>query len=270
MKKVLSIGTALAVSSTLAYTAEASAEDHTVEKGDTISELAHANNTTADAIKSNNNLDSNIIVPGQVLEINGEESSEKESSQDGNYEIQPGDTLFEIAAEFNVSVSELKEWNNLSSDLIFPGKTIAVTGGNAEQVPAVEAAQVQENEARETAAQEQQQTEQQVQQQQSEDAQPVAPEQNTEQPQTENVSTSSNDSGQNWGALAQCESSGDPNVVSSNGLYHGLYQFDVQTWQSVGGSGVPSDASAAEQTQRAQMLYQDRGAQPWPVCGSNL
>ena len=89
-------------------------------------------------------------------------------------------------------------------------------------------------------------------------------------PQSKSVSTSNTNSGLNWGSLASCESGGNASVVSSNGMYHGLYQFDAQTWQSVGGSGVASDASAAEQTQRAQMLYDERGSQPWPVCGTNL
>src|SRR5699024_6226187 len=62
-----------------------------------------------------------------------------------------------------------------------------------------------------------------------------------------------------WAALAQCESGGDPTAVSSNGLYYGLYQFSVGTWQSVGGSGLPSEASAAEQTQRAQTLQARSG-----------
>lgn len=79
-----------------------------------------------------------------------------------------------------------------------------------------------------------------------------------------------NTSGVNWSALAQCESGGRANVVDASGTYHGLYQFDVQTWRSVGGSGVPSQASAAEQTKRAQILYSQRGSQPWPVCGARL
>ncbi len=74
----------------------------------------------------------------------------------------------------------------------------------------------------------------------------------------------------NWGALAQCESGGNPSIVSSNGLYHGMYQFNVDTWQAVGGSGLPSNASASEQTMRAQILYDMRGAQPWPACGGLL
>ncbi|WP_228449812.1 resuscitation-promoting factor [Streptomyces alkaliterrae] len=74
----------------------------------------------------------------------------------------------------------------------------------------------------------------------------------------------------NWAALARCESGGRPNAVDPSGSYGGLYQFDVRTWQSVGGSGRPQDASAAEQTYRAKRLYVQRGASPWPVCGRKL
>jgi len=74
----------------------------------------------------------------------------------------------------------------------------------------------------------------------------------------------------NWGALAQCESGGSATIVSANGLYHGLYQFSVPTWKSVGGAGLPSQAPASEQTARAKMLYERSGAGQWPVCGKNL
>jgi len=77
-------------------------------------------------------------------------------------------------------------------------------------------------------------------------------------------------SGLNWAALAECESGGNPQAVSSNGQYFGLYQFSLSTWASVGGSGNPIDASASEQTQRAQILYSRAGDSPWPVCGSRL
>ncbi|WP_147795715.1 resuscitation-promoting factor [Cellulomonas sp. Y8] len=76
--------------------------------------------------------------------------------------------------------------------------------------------------------------------------------------------------GLNWAALAACESGGNPSIVSASGKYHGLYQFSVATWNAVGGSGLPSQASADEQTARAQMLYNRSGAGQWPVCGSRL
>lgn len=68
-------------------------------------------------------------------------------------------------------------------------------------------------------------------------------------------------------AIAECESGGDPEIVSSNGLYHGKYQFSPDTWESVGGKGLPSEAPEAEQDYRAALLYERSGPGQWPVCG---
>ncbi|WP_344168464.1 ubiquitin-like domain-containing protein, partial [Streptomyces polychromogenes] len=76
--------------------------------------------------------------------------------------------------------------------------------------------------------------------------------------------------GLDWGALAQCESGGRPSATDASGTYGGLYQFDVTTWQALGGSGRPQDAPAGEQTFRAKKLYVQRGASPWPHCGRRL
>lgn len=65
-------------------------------------------------------------------------------------------------------------------------------------------------------------------------------------------------------SIKQCESGG--NYSARSGPYGGAYQFDSGTWASVGGSGDPASASPAEQDKRAQMLYNQRGGQPWPVC----
>jgi hypothetical protein len=76
----------------------------------------------------------------------------------------------------------------------------------------------------------------------------------------------------NWKALAQCESHGNPKAVNSAG-YYGLYQFSPSSWASVGGHGRPSDASAEEQTYRAQLLYNrvnGRWQGQWPNCGRFL
>lgn len=288
MKKVLALGAAVAVSTTIAYSAEAAS--HTVESGDSLWALAEENNVTIESIKKENNLVSDIIIPGQIIEIDGEKEEKKEEAEEDKneevYTIKAGDTLFEIAVEFDVTVADLKEWNNLSSDLIFEGKELIVSADAVEAAPVVEAAAapveetpVVEETVEQAPAQEPAQTESnnnysynnQSQEQTYEEPVQEKPVQQPAQPKTQNVSTSSNsNSGLNWGGLAACESGGNASVVSSNGLYHGLYQFDAQTWQSVGGSGVASDASAAEQTQRAQALYDSRGSSPWPVCGARL
>jgi resuscitation-promoting factor RpfB len=74
----------------------------------------------------------------------------------------------------------------------------------------------------------------------------------------------------NWRALARCESGGNPRAVGGGGRYFGLYQFMLSTWRSVGGRGNPIDASSAEQTYRAKLLYMRRGSSPWGYCGSRL
>jgi hypothetical protein len=67
--------------------------------------------------------------------------------------------------------------------------------------------------------------------------------------------------------IAACESGGNPEAVSPDGAYMGLFQFDQGTWESVGGTGVPTEASVAEQHYRAALLYSEAGSSPWPVCG---
>ena len=67
-------------------------------------------------------------------------------------------------------------------------------------------------------------------------------------------------------AIAACESGGNPATDTGNGFY-GKYQFTIETWNAVGGSGNPANASEAEQDRRAALLYARAGASPWPVCG---
>lgn len=82
--------------------------------------------------------------------------------------------------------------------------------------------------------------------------------------------TASTVGGDVWAALAQCESGGNPGSISASGTYYGLYQFSLGTWQSMGGTGLPSDASADEQTQRAQALQARSGWGQWPACARSL
>jgi resuscitation-promoting factor RpfB len=74
----------------------------------------------------------------------------------------------------------------------------------------------------------------------------------------------------NWAALAKCESGGNPKSIDSSGSYYGLYQFSPSTWAGIGGSGLPSNATAAEQTYRAKLLFVRDHSSPWPVCGRLL
>jgi resuscitation-promoting factor RpfA len=71
---------------------------------------------------------------------------------------------------------------------------------------------------------------------------------------------------QDWFRLRMCES-GNNYAINTGNFHYGAYQFDLPTWRSVGGTGFPNLASAAEQDARALMLYRMRGWQPWQ-CAS--
>jgi len=69
--------------------------------------------------------------------------------------------------------------------------------------------------------------------------------------------------------LRQCESGDNYSDNTGNG-YYGAYQFSASTWQGLGYSGLPSDASPAQQDQAAQQLQAQRGWSPWPSCSAQL
>lgn len=73
-----------------------------------------------------------------------------------------------------------------------------------------------------------------------------------------------------WVALAQCESGGRASVISAGGRFHGLYQFSVATWNSVGGTGLPSQATPYEQRYRAVRLQARSGWGQWPACSRRI
>jgi peptidoglycan hydrolase-like protein with peptidoglycan-binding domain len=82
------------------------------------------------------------------------------------------------------------------------------------------------------------------------------------------ATASADPSASSWYRLRMCESSNNYTIDTGNDHY-GAYQFDVPTWRSVGGSGYPNLAAAAEQNARALLLYRERGWQPWQ-CASIL
>ena len=66
--------------------------------------------------------------------------------------------------------------------------------------------------------------------------------------------------------IAACESGGNPTAVSADGRYRGKYQFSMQTWRDIGGTGDPAQATEAEQDRMAARLLRRAGTSPWPNC----
>lgn len=171
-----------------------------------------------------------------------------------DYTVKPGDTLSEIAAQRGLDWHELARVNKLADpDLILIGQQLSLDGKQVatprKQTERKAPAKIVKK-------------------------RPTA--EKTERKRTKRTSRSSErstggsaDMTAAWRKVANCESSLNPRAVNPAG-YYGLFQFDKQTWRSVGGTGNPIDASAAEQYMRAKKLYAQRGNQPWPVCGRFL
>ncbi|WP_258358528.1 serine hydrolase [Moorella sulfitireducens] len=51
------------------------------------------------------------------------------------YQVQPGDSLWQIARRFGTSIASLKSSNNLSSDIIYPGQNLYIPDGAAANTP---------------------------------------------------------------------------------------------------------------------------------------
>lgn len=95
---------------------------YTVKSGDTLSKIALTYNTTVEAIKNENNLNSDNLSIGQVLLIPSASTGEI------NYIVQSGDNLYNIANKYGVSINDIKELNNLPTNTLKINQVLKIPG----------------------------------------------------------------------------------------------------------------------------------------------
>ena len=98
-------------------------EIYTVKKGDSLWKIANKYNTTVEKLKSANNLKTNTLSVGQKLVIPSISVSPEVSD---TYIVQKGDSLWSIANKFNMTVSKLKNLNNLTNNLLSIGQVLKI------------------------------------------------------------------------------------------------------------------------------------------------
>ena len=97
-------------------------DTYTVKRGDTLYSIALKLNTTVDELKRVNNLTSNNLSVGQVLQIPPKEIEEEYEL----YTVQSGDTLYRIANTYNIPVNDIIDYNDLETTVLTVGQTLRI------------------------------------------------------------------------------------------------------------------------------------------------
>ncbi|MDR4889383.1 LysM peptidoglycan-binding domain-containing protein [Fredinandcohnia sp. QZ13] len=124
----IQVGQTLQVIGTAPESSQIQAQTYTVQPGDSLYSIAQRANTTVDQIMKNNQLTSSIIYVGQTLQLGNAKSTPPQNVASATYTVKAGDTLYGIARTYNMSVTELKNINNLTSNTLSIGQVINVTG----------------------------------------------------------------------------------------------------------------------------------------------
>ncbi len=127
------------------------ASTYIVVSGDTLIKIANKHNITLPELKEWNGLKDHLIYPGQKLNVSrpGQQSgtgsaqpapapappppaqspaNPAPAAPTAEYIVKSGDTLSHIGTRFGLSVQQLKAMNNLSSDMIYVGQKLKVSG----------------------------------------------------------------------------------------------------------------------------------------------
>lgn len=93
-----------------------------VKSGDTLSHIATTFGTTVAALqRANNIVNSNLIYPGQIINITAQ------ASKSQHHTVKKGDTVSGLAQQYGSSQKQIVKWNHLKNvNLIYTGQTLRV------------------------------------------------------------------------------------------------------------------------------------------------
>src|SRR5699024_6418830 len=125
----------------------AGSSTYTVKSGDSIWLIANNHGISMNNLRSWNNISGDFIYPGQKLVVKKgsttnnsnkpttskpatKPSNNGNSSKNTTYTVKSGDSIWLIANNHGISMNDLRSWNNISGDFIYPGQKLVVKKGS--------------------------------------------------------------------------------------------------------------------------------------------
>lgn len=122
----LNIGQTLKIPTTQKQPSTNDEETYIVKAGDSLYKIANMYGMSVNELKNLNNLTSNTLMIGQKLKVQNTEMPAANT-----YIVKPGDSLYNIAKNFNITVDQLKDANNKTSNLLSIGEMLTIPLNNA-------------------------------------------------------------------------------------------------------------------------------------------
>ena len=123
-------------------TTTASAGSYTVASGDSVWSVANKHGITMDQLRSWNNIKNDFIYPGQHLVVKNDTGSKSQANKTtaissvtnaGSYTVASGDSVWCVANKHGITMDQLRSWNNIKNDFIYPGQRLVVKNSGNKQ-----------------------------------------------------------------------------------------------------------------------------------------
>ncbi|WP_300654710.1 LysM peptidoglycan-binding domain-containing protein [Pseudomonas sp.] len=116
-------------------------QQYSVRSGDSLSGIANRHHLTVSILKDINKLSNNHLRIGQVLSIPGQpgvtpkeplfQAAAGRTTKPRTYRVKNGDNLWQIAKTHQISVKDVKRWNNIKGNSLRAGQALALYDAQA-------------------------------------------------------------------------------------------------------------------------------------------